>query len=88
MIKLNTKLAAAAVLSAVLLAGCGGGGGGGGGGGIVSLFGSCTQDQTIAAGAVVNYTQQIIAFDQNSEPVDINCRTLATDDTVDPTPII
>ena len=83
MIKLNTKLAAGAALSAVLLAGCGGGGGG-----EVSLFGACTQSQTIAAVDVVNYTQQVIAFDQNSEPIDISCRTLATDETLPPQPIL
>ena len=45
--------------AATVLAGCGGGSGVG-----VSLFGACTQNQTIAAGDVVNYTQQVIAFDR------------------------
>ena len=84
MIKLNTKLAAAAVLSVVILAGCGGGGSSVG----VSLFGACTQSQTIAAVDVANYTEQVIAFDQNSQPIDISCRTLATDETLQPQPII
>ena len=71
--------------AATVLAGCGGGSGSGVG---VSLFGACTQNQTIAAGDVVNYTQQVIAFDQNSQPIDISCRTLATDETLQPQPII
>ena len=86
MIKLNTKLTAAAVLSAVILSGCGGGGSSVGVG--VSLFGACTQSQTIAAVDVANYTEQVIAFDQNSQPIDISCRTLATDETLQPQPII
>ena len=84
MIKLNTKLAAAAVLSAVLLAGCGGGGGGGG----AVASGSCPETLTIPSGSVVDYNQRIIAFGENTQPIDINCLTLATDDTAEPTPII
>ena len=83
MIKLNIKLAAAAALAAAVLAGCGGGSGVG-----VSLFGACTQNQMIAAVDVANYTEQVIAFDQNSQPIDISCRTLATDETLQPQPII
>lgn len=85
MIKLNTKLAATAVLSAVFLAGCGGGGGGDGGGGVAG--GSCPQ--TIAATEVVNFVQNnIIPIGENNEPLDLSCTTLATDDTIDFTPII
>ena len=84
MIKLNTKLAAVAGLSAVLLAGCGGGGGGGG----AVASGSCPETLTIPSGSVVDYNQRIIAFGENTQPIDINCLTLATDDTAEPTPII
>ena len=84
MIKLNTKLAAVAGLSAVLLAGCGGGGGGGG----AVASGSCPETLTIPSGSVVDYNQRIIAFGENTQPIDINCLTLATDDTAEHTPII
>lgn len=67
--------------TAVVLAGCGGGGGGG----AISLYGACTQDQTIAAVDVVNYTQGLNTFtDETSKPIDISCRTLATDETLLP----
>ena len=85
MIKVNTKLAAAAMLSAALLAGCGGGGGGGGGGGI---GGAINPSPSASASAVVDYTQSVIALGENTEPIDINSVTLATDDTSEPAPFV
>ena len=83
MIKVNTKLAAAAMLSAALLAGCGGGDGGGvagGGGGAIN--------PSASASAVVDYIQSVIAVGENTEPIDINSVTLATDDTSEPVPFV
>ena len=79
MIKVNTKLAAAAMLSAALLAGCGGGGGGGGVGAI---------DPSVSVSAVVDYIQSVIALGENTEPIDINSVTLATDETSEPVPFV
>ena len=68
---------AGAALSAVLLAGCGGSGGSevafGVGGGTPPLM-----DQTISN--VFDYISQLIA---NSDPIDINGLTLASDDNPD-----
>ena len=86
MIKLNLKLAASAALSAALLAGCGGDGGGGNNGQAVNA--SCGQPQTIASGSVADYVQQVIALNENSEPIDINCVTLLADDTTEPVQIL
>ena len=83
MIKVNTKLAAAALLSAALLAGCGGGGGGGGGGGVGVAI-----DPSASVSAVVDYIQSVIALGENTEPIDINSVTLATDDTSEPVPFV
>ena len=82
MIKVNTKLAAVAALSAALLAGCGGGDGGGG-------FAANGSNQTIPSESVVAFIQQLFAtYGENSDPIDINSLTLATDDTVEPTPLL
>ena len=79
MLKLNSKLMAGATLSAVLLAGCGGSDGGevssGVGGGTPPVM-----EQTISN--VFDYISQLIA---NSDPIDINGLTLASDDNSDPT---
>ena len=85
-----SKWVLAGGLAAIVLAACGGGGdgGGGNGNGNANLFGSCNQNITIAAVDVVNYTQQVIAFDENSALIDMNCRTLATDETLLPQPIM
>ena len=88
MIKVNTKLAAGAALSAVLLAGCGGDGGGGGGGGGGVSNASCSQTQTVASDSVVSFINQVLALNEYSEPIDINCVTLLTDDTVEPQAIL
>ena len=83
MIKVNTKLAASAMLSAALVAGCGGGDGGGigvGGGGAIN--------PSPSASAVVDYIQSVIALGENTEPIDINSVTLATDDTSEPVPFV
>lgn len=84
MFKLYSKLMAGAALSAVLLAGCGGGGGGG----VSAGVGGAPQvmEQTISK--VVDFISKLIANnDENSDPIDINGLTLATDDTSEPTPL-
>ena len=86
MTKLNIKMLAAAAVTAALLAGCGGGGGGGGGvagGGGVGGGGGVTpgQPQTITADSVVDFINRLFANSENSEPIDANLITLATDDT-------
>ena len=90
--KLNSKLVLTAALTAALLAGCGegggssssdvgGGGGGGGGGSVVSDIG-----QNI--NTVFDYISRLIANNgENTDPVDINGFTLATDETASPTPL-
>ncbi|RYX98001.1 MAG: hypothetical protein EOO28_00195 [Comamonadaceae bacterium] len=87
----------AGTLAAAVLAGCGGGSGGdipvgtgggtgsGGGGGGAGGGGNGGQSQTIASASVVDYILGLFASsDQNSEPVDINQVTLASDDTAEP----
>ena len=81
MIKVNIKLAAAAMLAAALLAGCGGGGGGAIGGGVAI-------DPSVSVSAVVDYIQSVIALGENTEPIDINSVTLATDETSEPVPFV
>ena len=79
MLKFNSKLMTVAALSAILLAGCGGSSGGGGGAPPVA-------NQTITD--VFGYISQLIAGnDANSDPIDINGLTLATDDTSEPTAV-
>ena len=84
--KLNSKLVLTAALTAALLAGCGGGGDnsssdGGGGGFVVS-------DISQNINTVFEYVSRLIANnDENTDPVDINGFTLATDDTASPTPL-
>ena len=82
--KLNSKWLLTATLSAALLAGCGGGGdssGSGGGGFAVSDIG-----QNI--NTVFEYISRLIADNgENTDPVDINGFTLATDETSSPTPL-
>ena len=86
MIKLNIKLAATATLTAALLAGCGGDSGGGGV--IGGSSGSGVASPSASAIEVVNYLKTVIALDENSDPIDINSVTLATDDTSEPAPIV
>ncbi len=87
MINLKSKwvaLATASVLSAALLNGCGGDSNT-----LSSNNGSNGGTQSIDSAAVVDFIQQLMAsYDENSEPVDINSLTLASDETVDFTPII
>ena len=80
MLKLNSKLMTVAALSGMLLAGCGGSSSvvDAGGGGVPP------GNQTITD--VFGYINQLIAStDANSDPIDINGLTLATDDTSEPT---
>ena len=81
MLKLNSKLMMAAALGAMVLAGCGGSSSSvvdGGGGGVPP------GNQTITD--VFGYINQLIAStDANSDPIDINGLTLATDDMSEPT---
>ena len=89
--KLNSKLLLTAALTAALLAGCGEGGssssdvgsgsGGGGGGSVVS-------DISQNINTVFDYISRLIANNgENTDPVDINGFTLATDETASPTPL-
>ena len=79
MMKFNSKLTAGGALIAMLLAGCGGSSGGVSGGGSPPVA-----NQTITD--VFGYINQLIATnDANSDPIDINALTLATDDTSEPT---
>lgn len=83
--KLNSKLVLTAALSAALLAGCGGGGSSGSQGGGLSLTPSDIS-QNIAT--VFDYISRLIANNgENSDPVNINGFTLATDETASPTPL-
>ena len=84
MLKFNWKLVTTAALSAMLAAGCGGSNSGGiadgSGGGVTQP----PANQTITD--VFGYINQLIAStDANSDPIDINGLTLATDDTSEPT---
>lgn len=88
--KLNSKLVLAAALSAALLAGCGGGGGSSSGTADgSSAFGVVAASdigQNIAS--VFDYISRLIAFNgENSDAVDVNALTLATDETSSPTPL-
>ena len=85
--KLNSKLVLTAALTAALLAGCGEGGssssdvGSGGGGSVVS-------DISQNINTVFDYISRLIANNgENTDPVDINGFTLATDETASPTPL-
>ena len=86
--KLNSKLVLTAALSAALLAGCGGGSSGGTADGS-SAFGVVAASdigQNIAS--VFDYISRLIAFNgENSDAVDVNALTLATDETSSPTPL-
>ena len=80
MIKFNSKLTAGAALTALLLAGCGGGSSSG----VADANQPPGGNQTITD--VVAYINTLIAkVDANSDPVDINGFTVATDDTAEPT---
>ena len=86
---INIKLAAMASLTAALLAGCGGdsGGGGGGGGGTAGFDANGSALPSATAIGVVTYLNSVIALGENTDPIDINSVTLATDDTSEPAPI-
>ena len=97
--KLNSKLVLAAALSAALLAGCGGGSSSNADGS--SAFGTFPvagtpvtpgtpgmSDLAQNIAAVFEYISRLIASnDENSDPVNINALTLATDETSSPTPL-
>ena len=84
--KLNSKLVLTATLTAALLAGCGGGSDSSAssdGGGGFSLSDISQNINTVFA-----YVSRLIADNgENTDPVDINGFTLATDDTASPTPL-
>ena len=84
MLKFNSKLMTVAALSAMLLAGCGGSSnsgvvGDGSGGGVTPPANRSIAD------VVAFINQLIVSNDANSDPIDINGLTLATDDTSEPT---
>ena len=83
--KRKLEMLAAAVLSATLIVACGGrtdrdspGAGSGSG---------ASGDIGTSVSALIAYMQGLIATDENSDPVDINSLTLATDDTAEALPI-
>lgn len=83
--KLNSKLVLTAALSAALLAGCGGGSSGNGSSAF-SVVPASDIGQNIAS--VFDYINRLIGFSsENSDAVDVNALTLATDETSDPTPL-
>ena len=86
--KLNSKLVLTAALSAALLAGCGGGGGSSSDttSGLTP-FGAIPSDIAQNIGSVFDYISRLIAFnDENSDAINVNALTLATDETSSPTP--
>ena len=86
--KLNSKLVLAAALSAALLAGCGGGGSSGTANGASSFGVVAAADIGQNIASVFDYISRLIAFNgENSDPVDVNALTLATDETSSPTPL-
>ena len=83
--KLNSKLVLTAALAAALLAGCGGGGGSGSGG---EGGGFALSDISQNINTVFEYISRLIANNgENTDAVDINGFTLATDETASPTPL-
>ena len=86
MFKLNSKLMTGAVLASALLAGCGGDSGGGQASTGPAPTPTPPMAQTITA--VADYIRNLIASNgENTEPIDINGLTLATDDTSEPAPV-
>ena len=82
MLTFNAKLLAGVALSAALLAGCGGNSDNNGA--VLPPPGSVAQTIT----DVVGYIQNLIASNgENTDPVDANVLTLATDDTSEPAPL-
>lgn len=79
--KLNSKMALTAVAAAVLMAGCGGGSD------VSTAPVQPVPDIGQSVVALVNFIDSLITNNsENSDPVDINALTLATDDTAEPTP--
>ena len=97
--KLNSKLVLTAALSAALLAGCGGGSSNADGPSSIGIFPATpvtpvtpvtpsTPDLGQSIAAVFEYISRLIASNsENSDPVDVNVLTLATDETSSPTPL-
>ena len=84
MFKFNTKLMAGAALTVGLLAGCGGNDGYGGG---VAAGGPPPVMQQTISDVFAFINQLIAGNDENSDPIDTNGLTLASDDTTEPTPL-
>ena len=79
MINFTAKLMAGAALAGLLLAGCGGSSDGGG------VFGGSPPAANQTISDVFAYVNQLIATtDANSDPIDIDGLTLATDETSEP----
>jgi len=83
MFKFNTKLMAGAALTVGLLAGCGGNDGYGG----VSAGGPPPAMQQTISDVFAFINRLIAGNDENSDPIDTNGLTLASDDTAEPTPL-
>lgn len=79
MTRITAKLMAGAALAGLLLAGCGGSSDGGG------VFGGPPPAANQTISDVFAYVNQLIATtDANSDPIDIDGLTLATDETSEP----
>lgn len=93
----SSGLLLASLLAAALLSGCGGDSGGtllsagtptGGGGGGSSPAPATAPDISASVADLLAYVSQLIAGTSDSgDPVDINPLTLATDDTIEPSPV-
>ena len=84
MFKFNSKLMTGLALSALLSAGCGGGGGGAD----VAVPAPVPTPVQQTVVSIVDFINNLIASNgENTDPIDINSLTLASDDNVDATPL-
>ena len=84
MFKVHLKLITAAALTALLTAGCGGGGGSGDVSAATPAPGPVQQTVT----SIVDFINNLIASNgENTDPIDINSLTVASDDNVEAAPL-
>lgn len=85
---IQSKLLVGAVLAAALLAGCGGGGGDGSTAQAGGSGGVATGPMPTAIAQLIAFMQNIIdTVAENGVQIDVNALTLATDETVSPSPL-
>ena len=86
MFKVHSKLMTAAALSALLIAGCGGGSGSNDVGAAAPGPGPGPVQQTVTS--IVDFINNLIASNgENTDPIDINSLTVASDDNVEAAPL-